>query len=73
METSRQTSPTILALAVILGGVFLLQQSGFFNGAFSTGILASIKAEDALTAADIAAGRSLTAENLDRDEMAAIR
>lgn len=64
METSRHTSPAILALAVIAGGAFLLFHSGFFDGAFRTDILASVKAEDVLTTG---AGR-----NIDNGETAAL-
>jgi hypothetical protein len=68
METSRHTSPAILALAVIAGGAFLLLHSGFFDGAFRTDILASVKAEDVLTAANTGASR-----NIDRSETASVR
>lgn len=78
MESSRHTSPAILALAVIAGIAFLLQQSGFFNGIFSTDILASVKAEDVLSTADIAAMerpavQPMTAANIDPAETASVR
>ncbi|MBB3464621.1 hypothetical protein [Rhizobium sp. BK377] len=78
MEPSRHTSPAILALAITFGVAFLLQQSGFFNGIFSTDILASVKAEDVLSAADIAAmekqpAPSMTAVNLDGPQAASVR
>ncbi|MBW9056249.1 hypothetical protein [Rhizobium mesosinicum] len=78
MEPSRQTSPAILALAIAFGVAFLLQQSGFFNGIFSTDILASVKVEDVLGAADIAgvekpSTQLVTAANIDQAETASGR
>ncbi|XAZ25449.1 hypothetical protein LVY75_20130 [Sinorhizobium sp. B11] len=78
MESSRHTSPVILGLAVLAGTIFLLQQSGFFNGIFSTDILASVKAEDVLSAADIATmekqpAPSMTAVNLEGPQAAPVR
>lgn len=74
MESSRHTSPAILALAIVAGGAFLLQQSGFFNGIFSTEILASVRAEDVLSAGDIAArDNPVTAANIDTAETASVR
>jgi hypothetical protein len=77
MESSRHTSPVILGLAVLAGTIFLLQQSGFFNGIFSTDILASVKAEDVLSAADIAAmekqpAAPMPAVNLDGPQTASV-
>jgi hypothetical protein len=46
METSRHTSPIVLAAAVIAGSVALIQQNGFFDGVFRSDILASVKAEE---------------------------
>jgi hypothetical protein len=78
MESSRHTSPAILALAIVAGIAFLLQQSGFFNGIFSTDILASVKAEDMLSAADFAGmekptTQAVTAANIDVAETASVR
>lgn len=73
MGSSRHTSPAVLALAVVAGGVFLLQQSGFFNGIFRTDILASVKAEDVLDAADIAGMEKPVAANIDTAETASVR
>jgi hypothetical protein len=78
MESPRHSSPAILALAIIAGCAFLLQQTGFFNGIFSTDILASVKAEDILSASDIAgtkksAVQPMTATNIDRAETASVR
>jgi hypothetical protein len=42
----------VLAAAVIAGSLFLIQQQGFFHGAFTSEILASISAEDVLVASD---------------------
>jgi len=53
MVTSRRTSPTILAAAIVAGSVFLLEDSGFFDGAFRTDILASVEAGDSLSLADV--------------------
>lgn len=53
METSRHISPIVLA-AVIAGSVALIQQDGFFDGVFRSDILASVKAEEVLNAADLA-------------------
>ncbi|WP_454849669.1 hypothetical protein [Rhizobium binxianense] len=73
METSRHTSPTILALAILAGGAFLLQHSGFFDGAFRTDILASVKAEDVLITTDIgAASRAGAARTIDSTKTAAL-
>ncbi|MBB3591029.1 hypothetical protein FHX08_001373 [Rhizobium sp. BK529] len=73
MESSRHTSPAILAFAVVAGGVFLLQQSGFFNGIFRTDILASVKAEDVLSASDIAAMEKPVAADIDTAQTASLR
>lgn len=73
MESSRHTSPAILALAILVGGAFLLQQSGFFDGVFNTDILASVKAEDVLSAADIAAMGKPLAADIDTAETASVR
>lgn len=73
MQSSRHTSPTILALAILAGGAFLLQQSGFFNGIFSTDILASVKAGDILNASDIAAVEKPVAANIDTSQTASVR
>ncbi|MBB3656975.1 hypothetical protein FHX15_002203 [Rhizobium sp. BK650] len=70
MESSRDTSPVILAVAVLAGGIFLLQQSGFFNGIFSTDILASVKAEDVLSTSDIAAMEKPVAATIDTAQTA---
>ncbi len=55
METSRHSSPAVLVAAMIAGSAFLIQHNGFFEGAFRTDILASVKAEDVLTATDLGA------------------
>jgi hypothetical protein len=74
MESPRYTSPAILALAVVAGLAFLLQQTGFFHGIFNTDILASVKAEDVLIASDIAARENpVTAANIDTAETASVR
>jgi len=78
MESPRHTSPAILALAIIAGCAFLLQQTGFFNGIFSTDILASVKAEDILSVSDIAAMerpviQPMTAAHIDPAETASVR
>jgi len=73
MQSSRHTSPTILALAILAGGAFLLQQSGFFNGIFSTDILASVKAGDILNVSDIAAMEKPVAANIDTSQTASVR
>ena len=73
MESSRHTSPAILALAIVAGAAFLLQQSGFFNGIFNTDILASVKAQDVLGAADIAGMQKPVAANIDPAETASVR
>jgi hypothetical protein len=41
------------------GSALLLQDSGFFDGAFRTDILASVRAEESLDAADFQALNSL--------------
>ncbi|TDW26234.1 hypothetical protein EV128_115133 [Rhizobium azibense] len=58
MEASRHTSPLILA-AIVAGSALLLQEGGFFEGAFRTDILASVSAEESLGAADFQALNSL--------------
>jgi hypothetical protein len=52
MQTSLNSPPAVLAAAVIAGSLFLIQQQGFFHGAFTSEILASINAEDVLVASD---------------------
>ncbi|WP_018900568.1 hypothetical protein [Rhizobium sp. 2MFCol3.1] len=52
MQTSHNSPPAVLAAAVIAGSLFLIQQQGFFHGAFTSEILASINAEDVLVASD---------------------
>ncbi|GAA3095713.1 hypothetical protein GCM10010520_46790 [Rhizobium viscosum] len=78
MGSPRHTSPVILAFAILAGCAFLLQQTGFFNGIFSTDILASVKAEDILSASDIAAMERpavlpMAATNIDPAETASVR
>lgn len=69
METSRHTSPTILAVAILAAGAFLLQQNGFFNGAFRTEILARVDAADVVSGVDMA----VTARNVDSAQTASVR
>lgn len=52
MQTSHNSPPAVLAAAVTAGSLFLIQQQGFFHGAFTSEILASIDAEDVLVASD---------------------
>lgn len=52
MQTSRNSPPAMLAAAIIAGSLFLIQQQGFFHGAFSSEILASIDAGDVLVTSD---------------------
>lgn len=59
METSRHTLPVILTAAIVAGSALLLQDSGFFDGALRTDILASVRAEESLGAADFQALNSL--------------
>lgn len=73
MGSSRHTSPAILALAIGAGGVFLLQQSGFFNGIFRTDILASVKAEDVLNASNISGMEKPVVANIDTAATASVR
>ena len=74
MVTSRHASPTILAAAVIVGSVFLLEDSGFFDGAFRTEILASVKAGDSLSSANFQELGGLgTAQQIDRQKTGAVR
>jgi ABC-type transporter Mla maintaining outer membrane lipid asymmetry permease subunit MlaE len=63
METSRHSSPIVLVAALVAGSVFLMWHSGFFEGAFRTDILTSVKAEDVLIAADAAAMGKVTFDN----------
>jgi hypothetical protein len=73
MVTSRHTSPAILAAALIAGSVFLLQDSGFFDGAFRTDILASVKAGDSLSRSNVQAlGGLATAQQIDRRKTGAV-
>jgi hypothetical protein len=73
MVTSRHTSPAILAAAVIAGSVFLLQDSGFFDGAFSTDILASVKTGDSLNRVDFQTlGGIATAQQIDQQKTSAV-
>jgi hypothetical protein len=63
MQTSHNSPPAVLAAAVIAGSLFLIQQQGFFHGAFTSEILASINAEDMLVANDFdAANRGEVAD-----------
>ena len=55
MQMSHNSPPAVLAAAVIAGSLFLIQQQGFFHGAFTSEILASINTEDVLVASDYAA------------------
>lgn len=52
MGTLHHSSPIALVAVVVAGSVILIQHSGFFDGGFRTEILASVKAEDTISAAD---------------------
>ena len=69
MQTSRHRSPTILTIAILAAGAFLLQHNGFFNGAFRTQILARVDAADVVSGADMA----VTARNVDSAQTASVR
>ncbi|MFA1677583.1 hypothetical protein ACDY97_34130, partial [Rhizobium mongolense] len=49
----------LAAAIVVAGSALLLQDSGFFDGALRTDILASVRAEESLGAADFQALNSL--------------
>jgi hypothetical protein len=73
METSRHTSPVILAAAIVAGSALLLQDRGFFDGAFRTDILASVRAEESLGAADFQALNSrASTQRIDPRKTAAV-
>ncbi len=73
MDTSRHTSPVILAAALIAGSAFLLHDTGFFDGAFRTDILATVEAGDSLSAVDFQGlGGLATAQQIDRQRTAAV-
>jgi hypothetical protein len=55
MKASRHSWPIVLVAAVIAGSALLMQHNGFFDGAFRTDILASIKTDEVLSAADMVA------------------
>ncbi|MEZ2127307.1 MULTISPECIES: hypothetical protein [unclassified Sinorhizobium] len=69
MKTSHHLSPAIFAAAIVAGSVFMLNHNGFFD---RTEILASVKAEDVLTANDLGATTKVPAAALDGDQTSSI-
>lgn len=70
MKTSHHMSPAIFVAAIVAGSVFMLNHNGFFD---RTEILASVKAEDILTASDLAVTTKVQAPVLDGNQTSSIQ
>ena len=70
MKTSHHLSSAIFVAAIVAGSVFMLNHNGFFD---RTKILASLKAEDVLTASDLGVTAKVPAAVLDGNQTASIQ